>query len=182
MLPNARPDAAGVVHRKEGRKIVDKPQFKAKRITRSYRQTIDATPEKIFPLLCPVREAEWLDGWRYSMIYSHSGLVEQGAVFSTPSESEAHTVWIVTKHDTRTHEVDFARFTPESRTCTLKIIVTSKDEHSSYVDVAYTYTGIAAAGNDFIDHFSEKAFLDAVTLWEASMNHFLKTGQKLKKA
>ena len=59
-------------------------EFSPKRITREYRQTINATPEKMFPLLCPVREADWLDGWRYNMIYSESGLVEEGAVFSTP--------------------------------------------------------------------------------------------------
>jgi hypothetical protein len=161
---------------------VDKPKFKAERITRTYRQTIDATPEKVFPLLCPVREAEWLDGWRYSMIYSESGLVEEGAVFSTPSEGEEDTVWIVTKHDTKTYEVDFARFTPKSRTCILKIAVTPKDEHSSYVNVSYTYTGIATAGIGFIDRFTAQAFRDAVSFWEASMNYFLKTGKKLKKA
>ena len=42
-------------------------EFKAHRITREYRQTIEASAETVFPLLCPVREAQWLDGWRYSM-------------------------------------------------------------------------------------------------------------------
>jgi hypothetical protein len=36
--------------------------FDAKRVTRSYRQTINAAPEVVFPLLCPVRESEWLEG------------------------------------------------------------------------------------------------------------------------
>jgi hypothetical protein len=46
------------------------------------RQTINAPPDAVFPLICPVREAEWLDGWRYTMLFSVSGVVEQGAVFS----------------------------------------------------------------------------------------------------
>jgi hypothetical protein len=161
---------------------VGKPKFKAKRLIRTYRQTINATPEKVFPLLCPVREAEWLDGWQYRMIYSESGLVEEGAVFSTPYEGEDDTVWIVTEHDSKTYEVEFARVTPKSRTCILKIAVKSKDENSSYVDVSYTYTGITFVGNDFIDHFTEEAFLGAVTFWEKSMNYFLETGERLKKA
>ena len=49
---------------------MENPRFTARRIIHTYRQTIDATPEKVFPLLCPVREAEWLDGWQYAMIYS----------------------------------------------------------------------------------------------------------------
>lgn len=161
---------------------MDKPSFTAKRTTRVYRQTINATPEKVFPLLCPVREAVWLDGWCYSMIYSKSGLVEEGAVFSTPGTGEEDTVWIVTRHDPKTYEVDFARFTPRSRTCVLRIAVKSTGENRSSVDVSYAYTGIAPAGNDFIDQFTEEAFLGAVTFWEKSMNHFLKTGQRLKKA
>jgi len=37
--------------------------FKAKRITRQYSQNINATADKVHELICPVREAEWLDGW-----------------------------------------------------------------------------------------------------------------------
>jgi len=162
--------------------FVENKEFKPQKMTREYRQTINALPEKVFPLLCPVREAEWLDGWRYHMIYSESGLVEEGAVFSTPFEGEEDTVWMVTKHDTKTHAVEFARFTHNSRTCLLRIAVKPKDESSSYVYVSYTYTGITPAGNDFINGFTEEVFLEAVTFWEKSMNYFLKTGEKLKKA
>jgi hypothetical protein len=155
--------------------------WKSKRITRSYRQTINAPPDEVFPLLCPVREAEWLDGWQYAMIYSESGLIEEGAVFSTPHEGEEDTIWIVTKHDPREREVEFARFTYESRVCVLRIAVRLKENSSSHVDVSYTYTGITPAGNDFIDNFSEDAFLEAVAFWEKSMNHYLETGTRLRK-
>ena len=154
-------------------------KFNPKRITREYRQTIHATPEKIFPLLCPVREADWLDGWQYNMIYSKSGLVEEGAVFSTPCEGEEDTVWVVTKHDPKTYLIEFVRFTHRSRTCVLKVAVKSKDGNSSYVDVSYTYTGITPEGNDFLNHFTEDAFLGAVIFWEKSMNYFLETGERL---
>lgn len=160
---------------------MDKSEFNAKRITRTYCQTITATPEKVFPLLCPVREAEWLDGWQYAMIYSESGLVEEGAVFSTPHAGEADTVWIVTKHDPEKREVEFTRFTHKSRICVLRIIVEPKDKNSSHVDISYTYTGITPAGNVFIDNFTEESFLEAVTFWEKSMNYFLETGERLKK-
>jgi ribosome modulation factor len=157
-------------------------EFRPQRITREYRQTINAKSDKVFPLLCPVREADWLDGWRYNMIYSESGLVEEGAVFSTPYQGEVDTVWIVTNHDSKTYKVEFVRFTHKSRTCILKISVKSKDDISSYVDVSYTYTGITPSGNDFINNFTKDAFLEAVTFWEKSMNYFLETGERLNKA
>jgi hypothetical protein len=153
--------------------------FQAQRAVRSYRQTIDAKPEVVFPLLCPVREAEWLHGWNYRMIYSVSGLVEEGAVFSTSKPGEEDTVWVVTQHDAAERCVEFARFTPHSRTCILKIAVAALGDDRSRVDISYAYTSIGPAGNRFIESWSEKEFLDAVTFWEASMNHFLKTGERL---
>ena len=117
---------------------MDNSVFKANRITRTYCQTIHAPPEMVFPLLCPVREIDWLDGWRYAMLYSDSGLIEEGVVFSTALAGEEDTVWIVTKHDQPKGEIHFARFTHQSRTCVLKIAVRPKGEYSSYVDVSYT--------------------------------------------
>ena len=93
------------------------------RVVRSYRQTIEAPPDAVFPLLCPVREAEWLDGWAFTMLYSASGLVEDGAVFSTSSPGEGDTMWVVTRHDRAARRVEFTRFTPGSRTCVLRIAV-----------------------------------------------------------
>ncbi len=156
-------------------------QFKAKRIKRQFRQTIMATPNVIFPLLCPVREAEWLDEWDYQMLFSKSGVAEPGAVFSTPYAGEPDTIWIVTKHDSVANEVEFARVTPGSRASVLNITVEPKDEVSSYVDIAYTYTGLSPEGNDFLDSYTEEAFNSSMAFWEMSMNHFLATGKKLRK-
>jgi hypothetical protein len=155
--------------------------FVPQRVTRTYRQTIHAAPEIIFPLLCPERETDWLDGWQYEMIYSESGLVEAGAVFSTPQDGEADTVWVVSKHDVNTYQVEFVRFTHDSRTCVLKIAIQAINANRSYVDIAYTYTSLTPLGNMFMEQFTQAEFLQAVTFWEASMNHYLKTGQKLQK-
>ena len=135
----------------------------------------------VFPLLCPVREAEWLDGWHYTMLFSRSGLVEEGAVFTTPGEAEADTVWIVTRHDPSRRHVEFTRFTPASRVCVLRIAV-APGGGDSLVDIDYTYTATTPAGNTFLDRFTEESFLRAVTFWERSMNHWLATGARLPAA
>lgn len=147
--------------------------FKAKRSIWNYQQTISAPPEVVFPLLCPVREGEWLDGWKYEMIYSESGLAEEGCVFITLGDGEKDTVWVITRHDRENHLIEFTRFTPGSRICVLKVGVTPKGDTESNVDISYTYTGITADGNAWIEKFTEDAFLDAVKFWEVSMNHFL---------
>ncbi len=53
-------------------------KFNSRRISREYRQTINAKPDEIFPLLCPVREIEWLDGWQHRDGQHVTALPEQG--------------------------------------------------------------------------------------------------------
>lgn len=88
-------------------------------------------------------------------------------------------MWIVTKHDPGKREIEFARFTHESRTCVLRIAVRAKAARSSFVDISYTYTATTPAGNDFIESLTEVAFAEAVVFWEKSMNYFLEVGTKL---
>lgn len=153
----------------------------ARRATKHYRQAIDAPPGTVFPLLCPVREVEWLDGWTYRMCYSASGLAEPGAVFTTSSPGEADTVWIVSRHDPAARIVEFCRVTPGSRTCRLRIAVSNDGETRSAVDVSYEYTSLSAGGDAFIDEWTDDTFTRAMRFWEASMNHFLRTGIRLPK-
>jgi hypothetical protein len=61
----------------------DKDAFVAKRQFHEYTGFISATPERVFPLLCPVREYEWLDSWHCRMVYSESGVAEDNCIFET---------------------------------------------------------------------------------------------------
>ena len=53
------------------------------RVTHTYTQRLVAPPAAVFPLLCPVREADWIDGWNPLLVLSHSGLAEPDCVFVT---------------------------------------------------------------------------------------------------
>lgn len=66
--------------------------FEARRVTYEFTPTNDAPPDRVFPLLCPVREAEWVPDWKYQLIYSQSGFAEEGCVFTTPNDVGPDTV------------------------------------------------------------------------------------------
>ena len=156
--------------------------FEAKRVTRSYCQRINASPEIVFPLICPVKEKEWLDGWDYTMVYSESGYAEEGCVFLSHQEGEEDTIWLITKRDIEKREIVFARITPDSRASKLTISVEGRDhDPSSRVHVTYTFTALSEEGNQFIDAFTEERFNDMMAFWEKSMNYYLETGKKLKR-
>ena len=64
----------------------EKPTWNTtERFDREYVMMLNAKPEDIFPLLCPVKEYEWLNGWKCRMLFSKSGYAEEGAMFYTAS-------------------------------------------------------------------------------------------------
>ncbi len=158
------------------------PSFKAKHITRSFEQTIHADPTRVFDLLCPVRESEWLDGWDYTLLHSESGLAEEGCVFLSRQEGEKDTIWMITKRDVQNREIEFVRVTPESRIARLCIAVDEKAESVSTVKITYVITAICEQGNKFLEAFTQKNFEAGMKFWEASMNYYLETGKKLAKS
>lgn len=158
---------------------MDNKKFVAKRVTRSYQQNIKASPAVVFTLLCPVREADWLFGWDYKLIYSESGFAEEGGVFTSSHGGEKDTIWLITKRDENNKEIEFVRITPESRVAKLVISVEEAKDGNSIVNISYTYTALNENGNRFIEELSEEKFIEAMKFWENSMNYYLKTGKKL---
>lgn len=49
-------------------------------------QTIfNTTPEILFYMLCPIREYDWIPGWKCNILHSRSGYSEYNTIFSTRS-------------------------------------------------------------------------------------------------
>ena len=153
--------------------------FKANRVTRNYIQTINAEPSRVHALICPVKEAEWLDGWDYDLIFSHSGFAEPGCVFISRSEGEKDTIWLITRRDDQACETEFARMTPGSRVAHVSVRIEEDGKHISRVHITYAITALTEAGNKFIENFTEENFVKDMQFWEATMNHYLETGKAL---
>ena len=153
--------------------------FKANRVTRSYTQTINAEPSRVHTLICPVKEAEWLDGWDYDLIFSHSGVAERGCVFISRQKGEEDTIWLITKKDDQTCETEFARITPGSRVAHVTVGIEDGGNQKSQVHITYTITALTETGNKFIENFTEENFVKDMKFWEATMNHYLETGKAL---
>ncbi len=95
--------------------------FKGIQQTFNYKQINNGNIDDVFPLYCPVREADYLDGWSYKMIWSKSGLIEKDCVFTTPHHGEFDTVWHVTKHDKINYKIEFLRVTPTENVIRINI-------------------------------------------------------------
>ena len=80
---------------------------KPNRVSRSYLQKLVAEPSVVFPLLCPVREADWIEGWRPVSVTSDSGIAELDCVFVT-SAAPNNAVWYITRHESENGFVERA--------------------------------------------------------------------------
>lgn len=153
----------------------------AKRVTRTHTQTIQGSSDRVFPLLCPVRERDWLDGWTADIVYSDSGVAEQGCVFRTGHDAEPDTIWTIAIREEDPKRLVFVMTTPGVRVGRLQIDVADLDGDRSSVAIEYTFTSLGAEGDAFVASFTEEIFQAKMDWWERAMNHYLATGECLRR-
>lgn len=150
--------------------------------SKKYRQLNCGIPAKVFSLLCPVREADWIDGWEYSMIYSHSGLAEPGCVFTTPSSDNKTTTWYISEYDPQQFIIEFVRMTPAEMVVKISIRLSDNGNGTTTADILYEYTSLSEEANRWIIEELDTTFSGNMAYWEKAINHYLQTGTKLLKA
>jgi hypothetical protein len=145
-----------------------------RRVSRTYIQRLCAGPERVFPLLCPVREAEWLARWAPVFVQTASGAAEADCVFSTP-EPGHDAIWYITRHEPENRFVEMIKILPEVTACRLTIQLSAVPAGSE-ARVTYTHTSLGPRGDAFVDAYTEEHYLSFMRDWEDRMNHFLRTG------
>lgn len=144
------------------------------RVTHTYTQRLAASPSKVFPLLCPVREADWIDGWNPLLVISKSGVAELDCVFITDANPQ-DAIWYVTRHDPGRGVVEMVKITPDVTACKLTIRVRSA-RPGSEAEVTYSHTSLGPQGDTFIASFTAEYYVQFMREWEERMNHYLKHG------
>lgn len=147
------------------------------RVIHSYTQHLVAPPEAVFPLLCPVREADWIEGWDPSLVLSVSGLAEPDCVFVTDARPY-DAVWYVTRHEPERGFVEMIKITPEVTACKLTVRVRAAGGGSE-ADVTYSHTSLGPQGDVFVTTFTADYYVQFMREWEERLNHYLKHGKAL---
>jgi hypothetical protein len=150
---------------------------KPNRATHTYRQRLHAPPERVFPLLCPVQETEWGDGWLPELVISSSGVAERDCVFITTDELEK-AIWYVTRHEPEELFIEMLKIVPGVTACRLEIRL-SNDGAGCAADISYSHTSLGPAGDEFVAKFTADYYQKFMQSWEKALNHYLTTGQML---
>jgi hypothetical protein len=155
---------------------------KPNRKKHSYLQHLKGSPETVFPLLCPVLEAEWVPEWFPERVISQSGVCERECIFITPPEMQSepeNAIWIVTKHDPASFSLEMYKVAPRHTVSKLEITLSAIAGGHTTANVSYELTAIGAEGVQFMEEFTEEWYANFMREWESQLNHYLETGRKI---
>jgi hypothetical protein len=147
---------------------------KPRRVSRTYTQKLIAEPERVFPLLCPVREADWIEGWDPLVVFSESGVAEPDCVFVTAA-GPIDAIWFITRHEPDAGRIEMLKITPGVTACKLTIHLAPNGAGTD-ATVTYAHTSLGPEGDELIGGFSKDFYADFMRDWESRLNHYLATG------
>jgi hypothetical protein len=149
------------------------------RVARSFTQHMNATADRVFPLLCPVKEAEWIEGWDPAVVVTASGVAELDCVFVTGTGEDAAT-WSVVRYEPADRIIEFVRFGPGSVLARITIQVRAVDADCCASDIRYQLTALPPGGAAIVDAFSQEHFDAFMQMWQRRLEHYLRTGTMLR--
>jgi hypothetical protein len=152
--------------------------FNAKRKYVSCEQLLKATPDRIFPLLCPKREFDWLETWKCDILFTKSGYAESDCVFRTDVPGDVKETWLIDRYE-KNKTVQFIKFS-EQRVIRYGIILTDNKNSTTAAKWEQTITSLNADGNLFIENFSDSEFEKKIKNLEKQLNYYLETGKMLR--
>jgi len=147
------------------------------RASHSYIQRLFAGPGAVFPLLCPVREAEWIADWHPELVVSATGVAEPDCVFVT-SDDRHRAVWYITRYEPENGYVEMLKITPGVTAARITIQLAPVGNYTE-ASVTYTHTSLGPEGDAFVASFTEDHYERFMKAWESRLNHYLQTGAML---
>jgi hypothetical protein len=148
------------------------------RIRHTYTQSLAAPPERVFPLLCPVRETEWVPDWAPECVVSTSGVMEKGCLFVTPDEL-ADAVWIAVRHDPAAFYLELLKVVPNHLVCRYEIRLTPDPDDRTTATIHYSCTALSPAGEAFVDTLTPVWYENFMRRWETALNYYLANGRMI---
>jgi len=152
--------------------------FKAKRSYFFCEQLLQASPDRVFPLLCPKREFDWIDTWDCDIIFSKSGFAEQDCIFSTNFPGDVKETWFTDRYE-KDKVIQFIKFS-EPKVIKYTITLTDNNNGTTTTKWEQMITSLNNDGNLFIGNNSEEEFRKKIKGLENKLNHYLTTGEMLR--
>jgi hypothetical protein len=111
-----------------------------------YRRVFHASPEAVFPLLCPTREYDWIPGWACELVFTETGYAEEDCVFRTNDGNPFGSgTWVMTRL-VPDEALDIVKVSPET-VLEMKITLTRNPDGTTTGEWTLILTGLTEAGD-----------------------------------
>jgi len=148
-----------------------------KTLTRRTTFDVPAAPEQVFPLLCPVREYDWIAGWSCRIVHTESGVAEKDCVFRTEFDGEPMT-WVVSRYDPPAR-IEFTCFVPDLHVMRLEIALAG-GPGGTRLDWTRRWLSLGPAGDEWNLARTESQYEQRMASLRDSLRHYLETGDMLR--
>lgn len=141
-------------------------------------QTWLGSVSSVFPLLCPVKEMDWIPGWLPRLVVSGSGGMEKNCLF-VERDGEGEAIWVVTDYE-KNRFLSMYRILPGVTVSQFYIRLSEGRESTTEAEVSYEHTALGEAGEKVVAGFSEENFLTFMAHFEAALNYYLTHGELIR--
>ena len=148
-----------------------------KRVLNTYKHRFNHSCEAIFKLLCPVREDDWIPGWRERrrLVYSESGYAELGCVFATTHQP--HLMGPATWVNNVYQPFERVQYAAVNENLVYQIQADLKQlDMGCEVYLTRTWTALTAEAEEFLRRMQAEAGQKAPDLF-LLIEHYLATGK-----
>jgi len=152
----------------------------SKRLVQSHEMTIPATADRIFPLLCPVLEYEWIEGWKCDLLRSESGVAENNCIFRTNDPLEGEMTWVVSRYEPD-RDIEFVIFRPELLVLKLDLGLSENGNGTTRLRITHTFTGVGEEGNAVVGMLPEDFTRERWNWLGEALAYYLRTGEMLRR-
>lgn len=154
-------------------------KFTAERKVFTNTGQIRAAATRVFPLLCPTREYQWIETWECDLIYSTSGFAEKNCIFTTNFDGLTQ-FWSASRFCPEKGIIEFTIFIENLAIMLLQVSVVDTDDCRSEITWTRTFTGLNKKGNLFLKTLQDDDFQLRSNRLNKQLDHFLFCGEMLK--
>ena len=139
---------------------------------------LKSTKDIVFPLLCPVREYEWFNDWKCTMVYSESGLAENDNIFYVNMGFPLFKkqVFHVVRYEPD-ENITFLIFVNGVATILFGADLEQLTSDSCKMTVFYKATGLSRFGNFFLRNIGKKEMVTNTNNIEKDLIYWLENNK-----
>jgi hypothetical protein len=159
-----------------------------RRVYCTHATQIHAPADKVFTLLCPVAEYDWIDGWDCSLVFTDSGINEEGCIFTEAimgpvlAGSPARSTWITNRYDDENHHIQFVIFIHGLAVIRYDVTLDERDNGLTRVEMRFEITAMDATIGSLGDEEIKTRLMTIVEFLAKALKHYCETGKMMMSA